>query len=252
MFSHMENLKIQSVICAPASQCRRYENRASHALVLRPDGESRYDFDGTYMTLGAGDMLFIPKGSSYTVRRVGEREQMYWLINFDADIPQGKPTVFSLGGQLDTDRICAQLRKMRVLTTDGERYRVTALFYELLAGACESHGRKSATDTRMQLLMPALTVLQESVFDPQLRISRLPGLCGMSDTYFRALFMACYGVTPKKYVLGRRLTHAKNLLDSGEYDSITQAAQLSGFEDPLYFSKVFKKHYGYPPSRRMK
>ncbi len=245
----MENLKIESVICAPASLCRRYENRQSHALVLRPDGGSRYDFDGIHMTLGAGDMLFIPKGTSYTVRRVGQQPQEYCLINFNADIPRGKPTVFPISEQISTDSICARLRQLRVITTQTERYRLMALFFELIACACQSHGREASTDARMRLLAPAMTVLQKSVFDPELRISQLPGLCGMSDTYFRALFVDCYGVTPKKYILGRRLAHAKALLDNGEYDSITQAARLSGFEDPLYFSKVFKNHYGYPPTK---
>ena len=252
MFGDMENLKIQSVICAPASRCRRYENRSSHALVLRPDGESRYDFDGNHMTLGAGDMLFIPKGSCYTVRRVGEREQSYCLINFDADIPMARPMVYHLDGVIATLTICAQLQKMRVLTTVAERYRVTALFYQLVAAACESLERKVNVHDRMGMLAPAMAALQESVLDSRLRISLLPTLCGMSDTYFRSLFTACYGVTPKKYVLEKRLAHAKALLDSGEYDSISQAAQLSGFEDALYFSKVFKKRYGYPPSRNIK
>ncbi len=251
MFKYMENLKIQSVICAPASICRRYENRPSHALVLRPDGESDYDFDGVHMTLGAGDMLFIPKGSCFTVRRVRDREQIYCLINFDADIPEMKPAVFPISGSIDTDNVCARLQKMRVLNTRAEHYRLTALFFELLACASESHGREAATDARMRQLAPAMDLLQKSLFDPQLRISQLPGLCGMSDTYFRTLFVERYGVTPKKYVLSRRLAHAKSLLDNGEFDSIAQAAGLSGFDDPLYFSKVFKKHYGYPPTKNM-
>lgn len=249
MFSHMENLKIKSVICAPASVCRRYEHRPSHALVLRPDGESRYDFDGRHMTLGAGEMLFVPKGSCYTVRRVGEREQEYCLINFEADIPEGRPTVFSVGGQLDTDRVCCQLRGMRVINTEAERYRLTALFYTLIACACEPEGHLRQSEIRSRQLAPAMTLLRSTIFDPELRISRLPELCGMSDTHFRALFVEAFGVTPKKYVLARRLAHAKALLDNGEYDSIAQAAQLSGFEDPLYFSKAFKARYGYPPTR---
>ncbi len=249
MFANMENLKIQSVICAPASVCRRYENRPSHALVLRPDGESRYDFDGVYLTLAAGDMLFVPKGSCYTVRRVGEQEQTYCLINFDADIPNARPMVFSMGGHLDNRQVCGRLRTLRLLTSAAERYRLTALFYEIIACACEPDGRVRQSSGKLRQLAPAVELLRKSVFDPELRISALPSLCGMSDTYFRSLFVQCFGVTPKKYVLGRRLAHAKSLLDNGEYDSIAQAAQLSGFDDPLYFSKVFKKRYGYPPTQ---
>ena len=86
------------------------------------------------------------------------------------------------------------------------------------------------------------------MFDPSLRVGELPRLCGVSDTYFRRLFEERFGMPPKKYLLHSRLTQAKAILDSGEYDSIAGVAEAVGFEDGLYFSKAYKAKYGTPPT----
>ena len=97
-------------------------------------------------------------------------------------------------------------------------------------------------------LEPALKFLEKHIFDPDLKIGKLHDLCGISDTYFRQLFLARFGISPKKYVIKRRLAQAKAISDSGEYDTIGEVAMMTGFEDALYFSKAFRNKYGYPPS----
>lgn len=60
------------------------------------------------------------------------------------------------------------------------------------------------------------------------------------------LFQSKLGLSPSVYLLQYRLKQAKKLLllDS----SIKSTAISCGFSDPLYFSKVFKKHIGVAPS----
>jgi len=249
MFSNMENLKIESVICAPSSVHRRYENRSSHALVLKQGGGTRYFFDHRTLILNEGQLLFLPKSACYTVQRVDPWESQYCLINFQADIPDAAPVLVNLPSGTDPAEVVRQMKALRILNTTADRYRLLSLFYSLAACISEAGTDPRQEDLRLQKLAPALEEMKQNMFDPDLRVGQLHSLCGMSDTCFRNLFVSCFGTTPKKYILSRRLTHAKTLLDNGEYDSIAQAARLSGFEDPLYFSKAFKNRYGYPPAR---
>ena len=55
------------------------------------------------------------------------------------------------------------------------------------------------------------------------------------------------GTTPSAYLLQRRLDKARELLENREY-SISQTAYMTGFNDPHYFSKAFKRHFGETPS----
>lgn len=68
--------------------------------------------------------------------------------------------------------------------------------------------------------------------------------------YLRKLFKKEVGITPLEYLTGMRMKKAEALLStmrSDEY-SVTEVAQMCGFDDPLYFSRVFKKHFGCAPS----
>jgi len=68
--------------------------------------------------------------------------------------------------------------------------------------------------------------------------------------YLRKLFKKEVGVSPLEYMTNLRMKNAETLLTgmwTNEY-SITEIAQMCGFEDALYFSRVFKKYYGCAPS----
>ena len=71
---------------------------------------------------------------------------------------------------------------------------------------------------------------------------------GISDTYFRRIFTARYNISPKEYVLRERISHAKTIIENGEYETIGAVAESVGYNDPLYFSKAFKQYYGISPS----
>ena len=101
---------------------------------------------------------------------------------------------------------------------------------------------------KYKLIKPGVEYLKANIYSPTLRIDKLHALCGISDTYLRRIFKERFHVTPQEYVLSSRLTHAKSILDSGDYDSIKEVSELVGYTDPLYFSKAFRKYYGFPPS----
>ena len=70
----------------------------------------------------------------------------------------------------------------------------------------------------------------------------------VSETYFRQLFRSIYGASPKQYIQDRRLAHAYTILESDDYANIHAVAAIVGYDDPLYFSRVFKRKYGISPS----
>ena len=55
-------------------------------------------------------------------------------------------------------------------------------------------------------------------------------------------------MTPKEYVSAQRISHARSIIESGDYSGIREVAGMVGFSDPLYFSKAFKGVYGICPS----
>lgn len=80
-------------------------------------------------------------------------------------------------------------------------------------------------------------------------IKKLP----LNGDYVRRLFKKETGVTPHEYLTLARMKLARELLGSGMGNrytnfSVSQIAEACGFSDPMYFSRVYKNHYGESPS----
>lgn len=94
-------------------------------------------------------------------------------------------------------------------------------------------------------LLPALRMMD----DPAMRQPSLADLARSvpcSGEHFHRLFVAAFHMTPFRYMLTRRLARACALLASGGL-RVGEVAHACGFDDPYYFSRVFKRHYGCTP-----
>lgn len=68
--------------------------------------------------------------------------------------------------------------------------------------------------------------------------------------YLRKRFKSEVGFTPREYLTELRMEKARSMLSGSgarEYN-VSEVAQQCGFDDPLYFSRIFKKYFGICPS----
>lgn len=68
-----------------------------------------------------------------------------------------------------------------------------------------------------------------------------------SISWFIRNFKLCTGFTPNQYVLNKRICNAEGLLQNSSYN-ISEIASMVGYDNPLYFSRIFKKVKGLSPS----
>jgi len=76
-------------------------------------------------------------------------------------------------------------------------------------------------------------------------------LCALSPFQFSREFRATLGVTFRDYLCDMRLKTALKLLDNPDIP-VTDVAAVSGFNDPSYFSRMFRKRMGCVPSEYRK
>lgn len=72
-------------------------------------------------------------------------------------------------------------------------------------------------------------------------------LCNMSPSRFCREFKAAFGVTFVEYLANYRVVQAKRLLTNPTM-AVADVAEAVGFNDPSYFTRVFRKQQGVSPS----
>lgn len=68
-----------------------------------------------------------------------------------------------------------------------------------------------------------------------------------SVSWFIRNFRQCTGSTPMQYILSKRILNAEILLQDPTYN-VTDVSRIVGYDNPLYFSRIFKKSKGLSPS----
>jgi len=80
-----------------------------------------------------------------------------------------------------------------------------------------------------------------------LSIDELAKLSNLSLSSFKREFKKEFNDSPKNYIISKKIEKAKELLQVSEMH-INEIAYEVGFNDPLYFTRLFKKRVGTSPS----
>ena len=233
------------VYVLPNTGKRFHPNRPSHGFVINDAGVERdYVFsDGTVMHTPGDSLFYLPKGSTYDVR--GSMHGGCYCINFDADIADAP---FCLSPRkIDDIRHAFKLAE----TAWRQNERTASLLamcaiYDSIYQVMKEESRAYLPSKAQALLSPAIEYLKEHFTDNSLAISHLATLCNMSEVYFRRLFQGVYGVSPKEYLIEKRMAYAKTLLLSGAL-SVSEVALRCGYGEPCHFSREFLRRVGVPP-----
>ena len=74
---------------------------------------------------------------------------------------------------------------------------------------------------------------------------------GMSVSWFIRNFKKFTGTTPMQFITSIRITNSQMLLETTNY-AVNEIAHIVGYDNPLYFSRLFHKQKGCSPSEYRK
>jgi AraC-like DNA-binding protein len=125
------------------------------------------------------------------------------------------------------------------------KLKLQELFLLLISGSNRDHVirwmRGVAHDTPLDIDYVVKTYL----FQP-FTLSELAKFAGRSLASFKRDFQHKYHTSPKKWINGQRLAHAKMLLNNTS-QNISEVAAECGFENVPYFIRSFKQEFGDTP-----
>lgn len=197
------------------------------------------------ISLKAGDLIFIPKGTEYTGTYTEDETEIN-IIQFDlvsGTLPSYLSKPLKLSFLRGNDSIQAFLLP----------HENTALRHPFYCMSClckllwEIDRVYAKIPQQYNRLKEAFTELANRCFENR-PISYYAELCNMSEPNFRRLFRACTGVSPIEYRNDLRLSCARAKLQSGEYN-VTEAAESSGFTNLSFFIRLYKEKFGHTPKQ---
>ncbi|MDY5231376.1 MAG: AraC family transcriptional regulator [Eubacteriales bacterium] len=217
-----------------------------YELIYKLTGESVTTFGGKIMHNTPGTVEFLPKceNTDYYVDRIKLGD--CFDIFFDTDSPM--PTdafVVNAASNINIKVLFNKIYQLWITRQDGYYYKCMALFYEILAELTKPHGNNISKD-KYKKIEKGIDYLHTHCFDKDIDYYMPSALCQISYTYFKRLFIQKFGITPIKYVAKLRMERAAELLATARY-TVTEVAEICGFENVYYFSTVFKKHFGVSP-----
>lgn len=108
--------------------------------------------------------------------------------------------------------------------------------------------RRRQTDSAGQTVETAKEYIRQHYAESDLSVEKLCAYLHLSSTYFSTLFKRETGTSFTAYVTTVRMEAAAEAI-RGTEEKTYLIAQRCGYEDPNYFSYVFKRHFGVTPTK---
>ena len=221
--------------------------RNFHALSFRFKAKTKIKTVTKEYNVGDNTITFFPARTEYT--RIAERDQLiavhfYLDGNYFQEIECKRIENAEIYAKLFQELFDCWTEKKA-----GYRYECSSIFYAILANLhAEFHGEKETNTNYDKKIKNSVEFLRKTYTNPEITIEKIAKESYVSEVYFRKLFKAQFGISPKKYLVHLRIEHAKQLIETGYY-TLQEIAYLSGFTDYKYFSVEFKRTVGISPSK---
>ena len=222
-------------------------------LTLILEGELEGVIGDKVYLLQPGNMMLCPPMVFHSSRSTGSRCH---LLNFSFEIAGTMPPVLKEGVFLlwpeeitELENIIYRLREaylQDVMDADMGAEATNALTSFILRMAKHHTPHNQLSNSRSsRLYQQVIATMQKAIYD-NLSISEIAKRNAISTTTLKDLFRNYAGVGPKKYYSDMRGIEALRLLAEGM--EISEISEMLNYSSAGYFSNVFKKQFGEPPS----
>lgn len=228
--------------------------------MLCVDGHGYAEIDGREVHLQKGEILIIPRDTEHTYWAADDDPwSIYWVhfLGDDADyyvdrMPRrGQPAPVAPDDQNEAVRLfryCLDAlyegygQPTLIYAAQSVQHILSLLLYRNHALPTEQH-RKNWRSS-----LESIVEFMHEHLDEPLRLEDFAAEAGLSVSHFSELFRSQTGQSPMAFFIHLRMRLACRLLDLSD-KPVKVVAIETGYRDPYYFSRVFKKAMGLSPEK---
>lgn len=225
-------------------------------IVYIAEGKGIFQAEEKTHVVQSGDMMLILPGMKHAYKPDYETGWHEYWAGFNGDhfrrlmekgVLSKERTFFhtGLGGALVPafENIIEEIRAQKPLF----QLKACAGIFSILAEALSSERRREQPNYYQKLTDCAKSLMEKNVLST-IDMPSIAGQIGISTSRLNEVFKKYTGMTPYQYFIHIKINKAEGLL-TDEGVSVQYAAAKLGFEDPYYFSRLFKNKTGIAPSK---
>lgn len=232
----------------------RPQGASQDIVLICGAGKGRCALPSTVHEVQTGSALIIPAGTPHHYEAdESDPWTIWWMHLTGAALPAlidamevtAERPVVRLG---DPHRVVALtdtvLRRMERDETSSSLVAAAGAAWHALA-LIAAH-KSNRTPYRAAPIETALEFLRANIAE-RVSVPELARMAGLSQSHFAALFRKATGFGVLEYQTRLRMAEARELLDTTDRTIVSIARQV-GYEDPLYFSRRFRRIHAFSPT----
>lgn len=237
----------------------RPRGRRDYQLLYIAAGKAHFYLNGQDETIDAGNMvLYRPKEEQHYVYYGKDRTEVFWVHFTGSDVRNilrkygfnERQHVYFVGNVPEYRRIyqdmISELQKCPPFFEENLTLSMNRLLI-LISRQLQSAARGREMSVYTRAAMENAMQYFDSHYSEEINIEEFAASKAMSISWFIRCFREYSGTTPKQYLMQLRIRNAQILLRQTAF-SISEIGGIVGFENALYFSRVFRRQTGMSPS----
>lgn len=242
---------------AESHYVERQRGAPQHVMICCVSGRGICELKGREWRVESGELLFLPPGKRHVYR--ADPDHPWTIFWFHLRGLRIADHLENLGITEDEPKLRVDAPTALIEAFEDTFRHATHGFGEAaMTGMCTAFTRliglarvhRQAPGPRSRggedRLLKALAKMREHLEHPW-SLEELAGIAGLSAPHFADLCRKHTGMPPLGLLIRLRLQKAMELLQRGTHN-VAEAGQEVGYGDPFYFSRLFRKHMGMPPS----
>ena len=234
----------------------RPKGRLDYQLLYIVSGKGHFYFHGEDRVVYAGRMVLIQPRQEQRYEYFGEdKPEVYWVHFTGSDvknilrsysIPMDDPIFYSGASSTYSYLFKEMIHELQNCKTGYEDLLAMYLRQIFLLVQRTRQEERPTVSTYIQEEMEFARRYFNEHYNEPISIQEYAESRNMSVCYFQRNFKQIVKHTPMQYLLTIRVNNAASLLETTDY-SMAEIAAIIGYEDPLYFSRLFRKIKGVSP-----
>lgn len=251
------------VLSHPKMPTYRPRGRLDYEIIYIASGKAHFHFDNAEneTIIPAGNMvLYRPKEFQKYEYYGKDKTEVFWIhfTGSDAKMILRKYGIkddmrtFFVGSSIEYERIFKKIiSELQRCQTSYEEL-IAMLLRQLLITINRQLSKEQILKNEyLDNEMDLATQYFNDNYNTEISIEEYALSRGMSVSWFIRNFKEYTGTTPMQYIVSTRVTNAQTLLETTTY-SVTEIGRIVGYDNPLYFSRIFHKQKGISPSNYRK